>query len=62
MAIVINADSQTVLILDRDDRIDSGALSLLAARHAPRPATAAAPRDEFAAMRQVESEVYRARS
>ena len=57
MAIVINADSQTVLILDRDDRRNNHALSLLGSR--PRPFDAA-PRDEFAAMRQVESEVYQA--
>ncbi len=44
MAIVINADSKTVLILDGNDRIDSEILSLLGARGA--------------AMRQVESEVY----
>lgn len=62
MAIVINADSQTVLILDRDDRIDAGALSLLGAQNTARSLTAVAPRDEFAAMRQVESEVYQPRS
>ena len=59
MAIVINADSQTVLILGRDDRIDHHALSRLASKDAARPAPmAATPRDEAAAMRQVESEVY----
>ncbi len=59
MAIVINADSQTVLTLGREDRGDNDALSLLTARTS---STAAAPRDEFAAMRQVESEVYRSLS
>jgi hypothetical protein len=62
MAIVINADSKTVLILDGDDRIDSNTLSLLGAKSGARPATIAAPRDEFAAMRQVESEVYQIQS
>jgi hypothetical protein len=54
MAIVINADSKTVVIFDRDDTVDSRALSLLVAKGTARPA----PRNEFAAMRQVESEVY----
>lgn len=59
MAIVINADSQTVLILDRDDRRDNHALSLLAPKAAAGPlSNSARPRDYAAAMRMVEAEVY----
>lgn len=59
MAIVINADSQTVLILDRDDRGDNHALALLASQAAAQPApNGARPRDYAAAMRMVEAEVY----
>ncbi len=59
MAIVINADTQTVVVLDRQDPADRNTLSLLSSRTAARPAPAArAPRDYAAAMRLVEQEVY----
>ena len=59
MAIVINADSQTVVILDRQDPADRNTLSLLSSNAAARPApTAPAPRDYAAAMHLVEQEVY----
>ena len=59
MAIVINADIQTVVILDRQDPADRNTLSLISSKSAARPAPAAArPRDYAAAMRLVEREVY----
>ena len=59
MAIVINADTQTVVILDRQDPADRNALSLISTDAAIRQVSAAArPRDYAAAMRLVEREVY----
>ena len=59
MAILINAETQTVVVLDRHDRIDGNALALLSAQAVDRPPRAATgPRDYAAAMRLVEREVY----
>ena len=46
MAILINAETQTVVVLDRHDRIDGNALALLSAQAVDRPPRAATgPRD-----------------